>query len=161
MVEITRWTQSMVHAWEYALSGLRSGLGLTEAREMFRSGGGAIRDSSWSEIWHAAELIKANADFIMSMPSHWTIPAERMTEVAWDTQNPYVVQTQLGFFDKVQRAWRTEWRTVEFAGRPTGNELNAAIAETVMGDTLGRADIEWEMLDVIAYHSAGVAEEEE
>lgn len=161
MVEIEHWTRSMVQAWEYALAGLRSGLEQTEAYEMYKTGGGKIRTSYWSDVWHTAETIEPNADYILSMPKAWTIPEEKFTDPHWITQQAYMIQTQIGFFDPKQKKWRTEWRSLEFDARPTGKFLDYAISETLRHIGGGKIISEWELLDVIAYHTSGKVEEEE
>jgi hypothetical protein len=161
MPDISRWSQSMTNAWEYALAGLRSGLSQTEALAQYRGGGGAIRDSSWSSIWHSGETLGENTDFIIGMPKDWTIPESRFTPIGWASMQPYVTQVQISFFDQESKQWRQEWRTLEFDQRPTGDELNAAIRDQLINAYANRAGSGWALLDISAYHTGAETFEEE
>ena len=83
------------------------------------------------------------------------MPAGRFTEVAWDTRQDYLIQAKISYFDKNQRKWVADWRSVEFDHAPTKTELSDVIKGTLLADYTERQVEGWALLDLNMYHSTG------
>jgi len=137
------------------VAGINAGYGATAMYEIYTSTGGEIRTSSWFAAWHEAEQLAPNADFVLRMPEDWTLPAGRFTEVAWDTRQDYLIQAKISYFDKNQRKWVADWRSIEFDRPGTKAELVAEIEAQLIADYSERAVGGWALLDINMYHSTG------
>jgi hypothetical protein len=149
------WTASIARAWEYIVYGISEGYTATDAYLDYTTGGGEIRTTYWYQAWNEAEQLGPNADYVLRMPEAWTVPQGRFTDVAWDTRQEYLIQAKITYFDKNQKQWVADWRSVEFDRPTTKAELLDVIKSTLLADYPEREIEGWALLDVNLYHSTG------
>jgi hypothetical protein len=149
------WTRSIAEAWEYVVAFINAGYLPTAAYDIYTATGGEIRSSLWFEAWHEAEKLAPNSEFVLLMPEEWTVPQGRFTDVAWDTRQEYLIQARTSYFDKNQRRWVADWRSIEFDRAPTKAEMIDVIQSTLLADYTEREVEGWALLDLNLYHSTG------
>ena len=151
MVEVVRWSRSMIQAWEYALSGFMSGLTQTATEDIYRAAGGTISHGYWATAWHSIEQLGAAAKSILLTPLAWTLREEDFTPINWRLEQKYAINAQLAYFDPVEKEYKTTWRIVEFDHRPTRDELLTQLNQKIALVESPAMPGGFQLVDVIAY----------
>jgi len=111
--ESINWTSSQKQAFSYIQSAVERGMTATASLSEYRSGGGAIRDSSWYGLFRETFAQVGVRENILRIPETYTIPESMFQETDFDFRSKYVAQMKVsGYSDELgQRI--TKWVTVE------------------------------------------------
>jgi hypothetical protein len=130
----TLWTNSQKNAWDYVRSATNEGLRQTEALEAYRSGGGAIRTSSWGELWHRYNEGAETWGKISLLKTSDTVPESYFTETDINYRSKYTMQFQANIRTEDGTIVHDIYRNVGSNRRLTLKEWLDAISETVKED---------------------------
>jgi hypothetical protein len=89
------WTDSQLQAWSFIQSGLTDELNQSEALREYRAGGGAIRTSSWGELWHRAEDAFTAWNTLYQFNSTDTIPQSMFLDTNINFRGEYTYNVTL------------------------------------------------------------------
>jgi len=107
------WTASMFKAVEYVQRAVREGLTATDALSQYRSGGGAIRDSSWYDLYRWEGEALGGYERFKDIPWTYTIASHFYEPSPFDWRAQYVMRMEVrGWSDELGQ-YVTKWVTVE------------------------------------------------
>ena len=123
------WSNSQKQAWQYVISAIEGGLNQTEALEEYRLGGGAIRTSSWGELWHRGAASSENWSTLYKLKPTDTVPESMYAETGINYQNKYVATFEFRMRSVDGQTITTEYRTLESSQRLTMEEWLSGLGE--------------------------------
>lgn len=107
------WTSSQKRAFSYIQSAVERGMTATEGLSQYRSGGGAIRDSSWFGLFKETFAQVGVRENILKIPETYTIPESMFQETNFDFRSKYIAQMKVTGYSQELGQRITKWATVE------------------------------------------------
>jgi len=143
------WTSSQKKAFSYVQSAVERGMTATAGLAQYRSGGGAIRDSSWFGLFKETFAQVGVRENILKIPETYTIPDSMFQESDFDFRSKYVAQMKVTGYSEELKQRITKWVTVESDQLVTKAEWRYGAQQAIDGK-LGSPDfiidriIEWQ-----------------
>lgn len=144
------WSDSQRQAWQYVLSAQEGGLSTTEALAEYRAGGGAIRTSSWVELWHRADQAAEQWSKLYTIGQNDTVSESMFAETGLNYKQKYIATFTFSMLGADGETISTEYRTVESDKKLTLQEWYSALNEAAydyMNEGYGTvreiSNIEW------------------
>lgn len=128
------WTESQRKAWGAVQSGYTRGLSQTEALREYRAGGGHIRSSSWSELWHRHEESAERWNLLYQLKGDDEIPESFYEPTGIKFKEKYVMQFTADIRTGTGEILHNIHRQVESATRLTFSEWTEAAIESLGED---------------------------
>lgn len=148
------WSASQRQAWEYVLHGVAEGLTQTGALAAYRSGGGAIRDSYWRELWHKdAEATEAWSQ-LGYLRSSDSVPARMFEETGIGFSEQYVMAIKATARTETGEVIPDLYRYVQSDQRLTWGEWQGAAGDTLLTDPSARGIVKYEITDISFFERA-------
>ena len=97
------WSPSMMQAWQYAVSAVEHGIRVTEGRNEYRAGGGAISNEGWGSLYHLAEASKDSGELVQGLPFKTPIPSQAYTVVDIGLERKYTVVADISYIDQATK----------------------------------------------------------
>lgn len=123
------WTKSQQQAWQYVVSGVQNGMGEVAALTEYRGGGGAIRTTSWVELWHRAQNDISQWDTLYKLKPNDTVPESMYAETGLNFQQKYVATFSFSMLGADGQTITKEYRTIESDKRLTLQEWKDGLGE--------------------------------
>lgn len=127
-------TPSQRTAWEYVESAAREGLSQTEALREYRAAGGAIRTSSWGELWHRQEEGAGVWGTLYLYKDKDTLPVSMYEEVGINYKGKYALNVKMNVRLEDGSILHDVYRTLSSDQRLTLGEWKDAINDTMSED---------------------------
>jgi len=139
-----RWTQSMVEAWQWAVSSLEQGMTVAEGLASYRAGGGHIATTDWNYIRARAREAASMAEEAQGIIPTEILPESVYTVVDIDYGQKYVAVAEIQYTDAQTGEEVKRHITVESDLALTMEDWQDAIYETgsIYGVEGGYAGIE-------------------
>jgi hypothetical protein len=131
------WSDSQRRAWQYVLSAQDQGLGEVAALTEYRSGGGAIRTTSWVELWHRADQASSTWDNLYTLGGSDTVPESMFAETGINYKQKYIATFTFSMLGADGKTITTEYRTVESNTRLTLDEWKEGLGEAAFDYATG------------------------
>lgn len=144
------WTDSQRQAWQYVGAAYDQGLNQTEALRAYRQGGGAIRTSSWSELWHRYEGGTDGWSSIYQYGSNDLLPASVFTQVDIRYRERYTMRFKATVRDQLGNIVHDVFRQVSSDRLLTVHDWQQGAYESLLedisqgvSDVIGIEDVEF------------------
>lgn len=128
------WTPSQKQAWDYVVNANSRGLKQTEALTAYRAGGGSIRTSDFSEIWHRYGDASEAWSTIYQYKTTDTIPESTYLDTTVNYSDKYTVVFKANVRDEQGTIIHDVFRQASFSNRPTLGEINSAMNNMMLDD---------------------------
>ena len=125
------WSGSQREAWGYIQSAYDQGLRQTEALKAYRSGGGAIRSSSWSELWHRYDEGGQSWDTLYQYKTSDVIPESMYEPVGLNFRSKYNITYKTNIKMDDGTILHDQYRTIRSNYRLSLGEIYEEIQETL------------------------------
>jgi len=107
------WSKSQQQAFSYIRQGVGTGLSAARALREYRTGGGAIRDSSWYSLYRETFAQEGWKETVKQIPMTYVVRENMFQPTDWDFREKYIMQMKVsGFSEEIGRRV-TKWVTVE------------------------------------------------
>lgn len=123
------WSDSQRQAWQYVVSAQQQGLREVAALTDYRGGGGAIRTTSWVELWHRAAAGAEQWGTLYKLKGSDTIPESMYVETGLNYRQKYIATFKFSMLGSDGKTITTEYRTLESNTRLTLDEWKSGLGE--------------------------------
>ena len=152
------WTNSQRQAWDYVKKAENGGMGQTEALRQYRAGGGAIRTSSWGELWQRYNTGSDAWDRLSQFKSSDTVPSSLFTQVGINYAERYTMTFTATVRGVSGDLIHNVHRQVSSDRQLTVSQWQSAAGETMIEDPSILTEEVVSVTDVNFYERMGVNE---
>jgi hypothetical protein len=136
----------MKQALPFIQRGVREGLTATAALSQYRDGGGAIRDSSWYQVYRLTFAQEGVRENVKRIPETYIVTDQMFEPVPYDYREKYVMKMKVSGYSTELDQRIHKWVTVESDHLLTKSEWRS-YAQLAVTDTIGSPDFTVDRVD--------------